>query len=326
MINTVEIEEGHFEGSAEIIVSCDEPAGTDVVLYKFVNGVDTQIGAATMANGVGAGFSRIELTANIAKGDIIVGYIDEFGKQGGKPVIVYEATTGIKTGWRNPDIIQIGSTEQDYSNYIAAGGKEIADIYAPESTINNTVQRIGDKSAQIIDFILEQTYTTAEIEEEIVNVCVVTVKGFNNAIGNPSISWNGGALEQTYQKTFVSSQNGDYELTVVPENGVFQEKTIEFTINIVDTELDPVVSDIWAASYEVNPVANRSVGLNAYSYYPLECRILVTGSETFAAMTSNTGSRWGQAPILNVPTGTYVGEIRLTGTTQVRTVDVRVTF
>jgi len=325
-INTVEILSGHYQGSAEIIIECDAVEGTEIVLYKFVNGTKTQIGSGLIADGIESGKARIELTENIAIGNIVQGYVEEFGLQGGEPIVVYEATTGIKTGWRNPSLVLDGEVESDYDIYLANGGLEIASKYEPTATINNTVTRTQDDNTNRIDFVIEQKYTTSEIGGDIVNVCVVTVKGFNNAIGNPSISWDGEPLEQTYQKTYVSSQNGEHTVNVVSESINYIEKQTSFTVNISDVAVEPSVTDIWSSSYGINPVADRQVFLSAFSNLPLESRILISGSEVFTAMTGSTGSRFEQVPILNVPNGNYVGEIRVTGTTAVLTVDVRVTF
>lgn len=329
MINTVEIVSGHYQGSTDIIVSCNEAADTIIVLYKYTANVKTYIGTGLIGNDVevlGAGFSRIFLEENISIGDIILGYVDEYGKQGGQPVLVYEETTGIKTGWRNPVTVFDGTNESTYESYLAAGGIEIASKYAPEQTINNTVARTGDQTQDFIDFYLEKEYTTAEIDEEIVNVCIVTLKGFSNAIGNPFVSWDEDASEQTYQKTYLLADNGDHEAIVYPETSTAQSKTVEFNVNIATDIPDPDTSSIWSASYGINPEANRTVFLSAFSNSPLESRLLIIGSESFTAMTGQSGSRWYGTYAYNVPSGTYVGEIRVTGTTAVKTVDVRVTF
>lgn len=322
MINTAEIVSGHYQGSTSCVVECDEADGTDIVVYKFVNGTKTLVGSGVLAVGV----ADVEYTENIAIGNILQAYVDEFGKQAGEPVIVYEETENIKTGWRNPETVFDGTNETSYDDYFAAGGVEIASKYAPESTINNTVVRNGNGVRDFIDFYLEKSYTTAEVESEIVNVCVVKIAGFSNAIGNPFVSWDGGVNEQTYQKTYLLADNGDHEIIVYPESSTAQSKTVEFNINIASDVPDPDTSAIWSSSYGINPEASRTVFLTAFSNSPLESRLLITGSETFSAMTGQSGSRWNGTYAYNVPAGTYVGEIRVTGTTAVKTVDVKITF
>lgn len=322
MINTAEIISGHYQGSAFCVVECDEADDTVIVVYKFVNGTKTLVGSGVLAVGV----ANINYTENIAIGNILQAYVDEFGKQAGQPVIVYEETTNIKTGWRNPETVFDGTNETSYEDYFAAGGVEIASKYAPESTINNTVVRNGDGVRDFIDFYIEKSYTTAEIDAEIVNVCIVKIAGFSNAIGNPFVSWDGGTNEQTYQKTYLLADNGDHEIIVYPESSTSQSKTVEFNINIATDVPDPDTSAIWSSSYGINPEANRTVFLTAFSNLPLESRLLIIGSESFTAMTGQSGSRWNGTFAYNVPAGTYVGEIRVTGTTAVKTVDVKITF
>lgn len=327
MINTAEITSGHYQGSSQLIVECNETDGTDIVVYRYTNGVQTLVGSGVIGNSdFGAGISLISLYENIAIGNILQACVDEFGKQSGEPVIVYESGENIKTGWRNPQTVFDGTNETSYDNYFAAGGVEIASKYAPESTINNTVVRIGNIPRNFIDFYIEVKYSTDIIDGDIKNICIVTVKGFSDAIGNPYISWDGSMKEQIHQKTYLAASNGNHTIEVFPEAHTLQSKSGNFNVNIATIVLDPETADIWESSYEINPEASRSVALNAYSFYPLECRIVGLGGGTFAAMTGNIGSRWAQAPILNVPSGTYVGEIRVTGTTAVKTVDVRITF
>jgi len=78
MVYTVEIFSGHFQGSSEVYATCNEADGTDIVLWKFSNGVDLQIGTGTIGNdaGYGAGYVKITLEDNIAIGDLLVAYVD----------------------------------------------------------------------------------------------------------------------------------------------------------------------------------------------------------------------------------------------------------
>lgn len=328
MINTAEIISGHYEGSSNVLVACNEASDVnDIVIYKFVDGVGILVGTGTLGNGGTAGQCNVSISEVIVAGNILVAYLNEIGNQGGSPVIVYENTTYTKTGWRVPQTVNVDGEEISYTDYLDLGGKAIADIYAPELTINNTVPRSGNGIDGFIDAYVEIAYTTQEIESEVVNVCVVTVKGFNEAIGSPRIEWDEGESEQVYQKTYVFADNGVHSLIIFPELENLKTKEITFTVNVASDTPTATITDIWSASYGINPEASRTVFLSAYSSRQLESRLLIVGTESFTLMTSNSGSRWEQNPYsYNVPTGTHVGEIRVQGTTDVLTIDVRVTF
>src|SRR6187549_939406 len=111
-VNSAQIDEGHYQGSAEVIVSCDEADGTDILVYKYVNDVATLVGTAQLGNdtGLGSGYSRVPLTTNIAIGNILIAYVEEQYNQGGDPRVVYELANGEKTGWQNPSVVSEGDT------------------------------------------------------------------------------------------------------------------------------------------------------------------------------------------------------------------------
>lgn len=328
MVNTVEIIEGHYQGSNQITVAGDLANGTAIVIYRSVGDVHMLVGSGEIGNdsGLSAGYGYVYLTENISEGDILVAYVDERGKQGGNPVLVFIDTDNIKTGWKSPSTIFLGNDELSYQQYLTAGGAEIADIYSPESTINNTVERQQYTDDKFIDFIVELKYTTATISSVLTNVCIVTVRNFSDAVGTASISWDGGALEQVYQKTFVFADNGTHEIDVFAESSMFKSKNVTFAIAVAATSPSPSTTDIWSYSYGINPDADRTVYLSAFSNQSLESRLLITGSETFTPMTSSSGSRWTGTYAYNVPAGNYTGEIRVVGTSAVVTVTVKVTF
>jgi hypothetical protein len=329
-VNAAQITEGHYQGSAEVIVECDEADGTVIVVYKYVNDVATQVGTATLGNdtGLGSGMSRVPLSVNIAIGNQLVAYVVEQYRQGGDPRFVYELGNGYKTGWRSPDVVYEGDITISYDEYTQeTNGQEIASIYAPESTINNTVNRCGDAPKQFVDASLTIQYTTADLGSGPVNAVTVTAGGFNNAIGSPRFKWDGGAFEQVYQKTYVIAQNGAHTVEIFPETLNYQSKLINFNINVAAGTPTPAVGDINAAAYEINPVSNRSVTLLAYSTRQLESRIVGLDTGLFVAMNGQTGRKWLQpAPFQNVPNGTYNGEIRVQGTTTAFPVVVIVDF
>lgn len=328
MVNTVEIIEGHYQGSNQITVAGDLSNGTAIVIYRSVGDVHTLVGSGEIGNdsGLSAGYGYVYLTENISEGDILVAYVDERGKQGGNPVLVFIDTENTKTGWRNPSAVVVEGVDLTYAAYLTAGGVEIADIYSPDSTINNTVDRQNYTDDKYIDFIVELKYTTATILSVLTNVCIVTVRNFSDAVGTASISWDGGALEQVYQKTFVFADNGTHEIDVFAESSLFKSKKLTYTIAVAATTPAPTTTEIWSYGYDINPEANRTVFLSAFSNQSLESRLLITGSETFSPMFANTGSRWSGLYAYNVPAGNYTGEIRVIGTSAVVTVTVKVTF
>lgn len=333
MVNTVEIIEGHYQGSNQITVAGNLVDETAIVIYRSVGNVHTLAGTGEIGNDIslGPGYGYVYLTENISEGDILVAYVEERGKQGGNPVLVYIDTENIKTGWRNPSSVVVSDVDLTYAAYLTAGGAEIADIYSPDSTINNTVDRQGYVENKYIDFSVELKYTTATISNILTNVCIVTVSNFSAAIGNPRIIWdinNPGRPEatQVYQKQFLFAENGTHTVTVLPENDLFGDKTFEFTIAVAGTTPSPSTTEIWSYGYGINPEQNRTVYLTAFSNQSLESRLLITGSETFSPMFSNSGSRWIGSFTDNVPTGNYTGEIRVIGTSAVVTVTVKVTF
>lgn len=329
MVNRAEITGNHYAGSGAITVAVDEPLGTLIVVVKTVNGVETEIGTGTIGNDpdLGAGNAIVILTGEIELGNTVTAFVNEVGNQGGKTLDVYEFQIGIETGWQKAKTVGIDGEEFDLPTYLALGGQPIAKTYAPDTVINDSVERENQPPKDFIDFTLIITYGTGLVGGVEVNTATVKLGDFNPAIGNPSESWDGWAKEQTHQKVFTFADNGTHTVDVYPEGFDFQKKSVSFEIDVADTEPEPVVTDIWAYAYEINPVSNRSVGLLAYCLKPLECRILIVGDEEFVAMSANTGYKWNQAPLsLNVPNGTYVGQIRKVGTTAVQNVVVKVIF
>lgn len=329
-VNAVQVIEGHYQGSAEVIVECDEADGTDIVVYKFVNGTASLIGTAELGNdtGLGSGHSRVPLTENIAIGNQLVAYVTERWNQGGDPVTVYELADGQKTGWRNPSVIYDADGNQiSYTEYTQEGGLEIASVYDPQSSINNTVNRCGDPPKQFADATLIGEYKIVSL----VNAFVATIGGFNNALGAPRASWDGGAIEQVYQKTFLIADNGDHTVRIYPENLDFEYKDIDFTVAVAAGTPTPAITDIRTGAYELNPFGAQ-VSLLAYADRQLESRVPgrddgVHGVSAWVAMSGGYSGKWQQPiPFQNVPNGTYNAEYRVQGTTDVLTVSLVVSF
>jgi len=82
-------------------------------------------------------------------------------------------------------LVLVGANEASYDTYLQDGGFQIADIYAPEATINNTIPREANPNAKFIDFTIEKSYTTQLISSVVTNVCIVTIKNFTAAMGSP---------------------------------------------------------------------------------------------------------------------------------------------
>ena len=334
-VNAAQIVEGHYQGSAEVIVECDEADGTDIVIYRYVNGSATLIGTAELGNdtGLGSGSSRVPLTENIAIGNQLVAYVEEQWNQGGDPVIVYELSNGLRTGWRNAQIVYLdGDVEITYEEYTARGGLEIADVYDPQASINNTVNRCGDAPKQFADATLILEKTTADLGAGVVNVEYATIGNFNPALGMARVQWDGGAITQDYQQTFVFADNGDHVVKIYPENLDYETKEFPFTVAVDAGTPAPAVVDIRAIAYEINPVSNRQVSALAYSDRQLESRVVglndgTHGSGAWVAMTGFTGGKWLQPiPFQNVINGTYNVDFRVQGTADVVSVPLLVDF
>lgn len=319
-VQAAQITSGHYQGSAQVVVECDMVDGTDIVVYRYVNDVATLVGTGELGNDItlGSGKAAVALTENIAIGNQLVAYVDEQYKQGGDPRIVYEEVTGIKTGWESATTVLLSNgSEVTYEEYTQLGGQEIAKWYAPEQSINNTVDRNNQPPKQFADATLVLQHTTADLGAGVVNVVIATIGNFNPALGSPRIKWDGGAFEQVYQKTYAIAQNGAHTLTVYPENLNYETKTISFTINVAAGTPAPTVTDINAAAYEVNNF-NNSLAIIAYSDRQLESRVIGLGTGLFVAMSGGTSRKWQQpAPFLNVPNGTYDVEVRVQGTVAV---------
>jgi len=334
-VNAAQIVEGHYQGSAEVIVECDEADGTDIVVYRYGNGTATLVGTAELGNdtGLGSGKSRVPLTENISIGNQLVAYVEEQWNQGGDPVTVYELSDGLRTGWRGPDVIYLnGDVEISYEEYTQIGGQEIASVYDPQATINNTVNRCGDAPKQFADATLILEKTTADLGAGVVNVEYATTGNFNPALGAARVQWDGGAITQDYQQTYVFADNGAHTVKIYPENLDFETKEFPFTVAVAAGTPAPAVADIRAVAYEINPAANRQVTVLAYSDRQLESRIVglddgTHGSGVWVAMSGSTGGKWQQPiPFQNVPNGNYNVDCRVQGTVTVVTVALKVDF